>query len=438
MHNHQIISSLPPLPEGGDVPERVVVTDDSQETSVRDSEPAGSEKSTGSSDRISESGHASGSSQTNSVPPAVSPPKRKRQRTPDEEDSGESKLSQPAAKESSPEEQAEFDPFTSATVVTSDDEQPFGLDTPRPANTSTSHTLVLSEDPKVAPEPLDPPHSPRPLKKKSRMGAAGKEVIATGSLLTPLLDDPVMKEMMDIGSRFIGFRDEADSLRKALRLAEKRANELEKKLKASEKAHEKAEREAASVGDLRDRLHAAENALSEKKEGIAKREAAIIARFETQSTRFSTEKIGEMYTRNQDSEEDALLDTLSVLEMNCTLARDCLKAARIAFKRMFPHFFPKTDLPDRFEFLAKSFTDKGNLVLAHRQSSLKIGVEGTIALVIASGEKVDWAKVAAIRGLNSDKWTALIKGAKAFSKKIIAILDPKSSASASTAQTEVK
>ncbi|KAM0861187.1 hypothetical protein ACQ4PT_046049 [Festuca glaucescens] len=391
--NHQTLSSLPPLPEGGDVPERAIVTDDSQETSVRDSEPAESEKSAGSSDKVSESGHASGSSQTDFVPPAVSPPKCKRQRTPDEEDSGESKLSQPAAEESSPEEQAEFDPFASAAVVSSDDEEPLGLDTPRPANTSTSHTLVLSEDPKVAPEPSDPPHSPRPLKKKSRTGAAGKEVIATGSLLTPLLDDPVMKEMMDIGSRFIGFRDEADSLRKALHLAEKRANELEKKLQASEKAREKAEREAASVGDLRDRLHAAENALSEKEEGIAKREAAIIARFET----------------NQDSEEDALLDTLSVLEMNCTLTRDCLKSVRIAFERMFPHFFPKADLPDRFELLTKSFTDK------------------------ASGEKVDWAKVAAVRGLNSDKWTALIKGAKAFLKKIIAILDPKSPASASTA-----
>ena len=63
----------------------------------------------------------------------------------------------------------------------------------------------------------------------------------------------------------------------ALHLAEKRANEIEKKLKASEKAREKAEREAASVGDLQDRLHAAKNALSEKEEGIAKREATIIA-----------------------------------------------------------------------------------------------------------------------------------------------------------------
>ena len=145
-----------------------------------------------------------------------------------------------------------------------------------------------------------------------------------------------------------------------------------------------------------------------------------------------------MYTRNQDLEEDALLDTLSVLEMNCTLARDCLRAGRIALERIFPHFFPKATLPDKFELLAKSFMGKDDPVVAHRQGSLKIGVEGTIALVIASGEKIDWAKVAAVRGLNKDRWTALIKSAKAYSKKIIAILDPTASSSASTAQTEVK
>ncbi|KAK1670873.1 hypothetical protein QYE76_059032 [Lolium multiflorum] len=435
--NHQVLSSLPPAPEGGDVPERAIITDDSQETSVCDSEPAESEKSAGSSDRISESEQASGSSETNSVPPATTPEKRKRKRTPDEEDSGTSKMSQPTTEEPSPEEQENFDPFASAANVSSDDEEPLDLDAPKPANTITSHTLVLSEDPPIAPETSAPPRSPRVLKKKPRTGAAGKEVVATGSLLTPLLDDPVMKEMVNIGSRFIGFRDEADSLRKALHLAEKRANDLERKLKASEKARKKAEEDAAGIEDLRDRLHAAENALSDKEEKLPKREAAMIARFETQSVRFS-KKIGEMYTRNQDSEEDPLLDTLTVLEMNCTLARDCLKAARIAFERIFPHFFPKTELPEKFDLIAKHFTGKGDPALAYRQASLKIGVEGTIALVTPSGEKVDWAKVAAVRGLNSDKWTALIKGSKAFSKRITAILDPKSSAFASTAQTEVK
>ena len=152
----------------------------------------------------------------------------------------------------------------------------------------------------------------------------------------------------------------------------------------------------------------------------------------------SAEKIGEHYTRNQDLDEDRLLDTLTVLELNCSLARECLKSARTAFERLFPHFFPKTDLPERFDQLAKHFNGKDDPALAHRQASLKIGVEGTIALVAASGEKVDWAKVAAVRGLNSEKWKALIKDAKLFSRKLIAILDPRSSASASTAQTEVK
>jgi hypothetical protein len=69
---------------------------------------------------------------------------------------------------------------------------------------------------------------------------------------------------------------------------------------------------------------------------------------------------------------------------------------------------------------------------------LKIGVEGTIALVAASGQKVDWAKAAAVKGLNNEKWKALVKDAKLYSKKLIAFLDPRSSASASTAQTEVK
>jgi hypothetical protein len=96
-----------------------------------------------------------------------------------------------------------------------------------------------------------------------------------------------------------------------------------------------------------------------------------------------------MYTGNQDLEEDALLDTLLDLEKNCTLARDCLKAGRIALERIFPHFFPKVVLPYKFELIAKSFTGKGDPALVHRQSSLKIGLEGTIGLVMASGEKVD-------------------------------------------------
>jgi hypothetical protein len=119
VYNHQILSSLPPTPEGGDVPERAIITDDSQDASVRDSEPAESEKSTGSSDKISESAHASNSYYTNSTPTVSYPEKRKRKMSDDEEDSGTSKLSEPAAEESSHEEPTDFDPSASAAVTSS-------------------------------------------------------------------------------------------------------------------------------------------------------------------------------------------------------------------------------------------------------------------------------------------------------------------------------
>ncbi|KAK1605700.1 hypothetical protein QYE76_029373 [Lolium multiflorum] len=82
--------------------------------------------------------------------------------------------------------------------------------------------------------------------------------------------------------------------------------------------------------------------------------------------------------------------------------------------------------------------EKMTLFCRTRQAIMKIGVEGIIALALASGEKLDWAKVATVRGLNKEKWTGLLRNTKAFSKIIIAIIDPTSSFSTSTAQTEVK
>jgi hypothetical protein len=124
--------------------------------------------------------------------------------------------------------------------------------------------------------------------------------------------------------------------------------------------------------------------------------------------------------------------------MNCTLARDCLNEGRAAFERLFPHFFPKDLVPDKSEPLAKCFTGKDGPFLAHRQTALKIGVEGIIALSIAGGEKVDWANVATVQGVTKEKWTGHLKNVKAFSKKLIAIIDPSASSSASATQTEVK
>jgi predicted nucleic acid-binding Zn-ribbon protein len=76
-----------------------------------------------------------------------------------------------------------------------------------------------------------------------------------------------------------------------LHRAEERANDLEKKLKASEKARKKAEREVADVKDLRQRLQAVEDALSDKEAKLVQHENDIIACFEMQSSRFSSNPI---------------------------------------------------------------------------------------------------------------------------------------------------
>jgi hypothetical protein len=55
LQDNEIISSLPPLPEGGEVDGRVVVTDDSQESSLPESEAVESQKSAGSSEKETKS-----------------------------------------------------------------------------------------------------------------------------------------------------------------------------------------------------------------------------------------------------------------------------------------------------------------------------------------------------------------------------------------------
>ena len=99
--NHPDLVSLPPLPEGGEVEERAIVTDDNQETPPFVNEPVDSRKSAGSSE---------GTASTQSPPPAVSP-KGKRKRN-DVEDSGTSK-----AEEVDPSHQkAAYDPYLESLV----------------------------------------------------------------------------------------------------------------------------------------------------------------------------------------------------------------------------------------------------------------------------------------------------------------------------------
>ena len=147
--------------------------------------------------------------------------------------------------------------------------------------------------------------------------------------------------------------------------------------------------------------------------------------------------MGEGFTLHE-AEEDRLLDTLSILELHGDLARTNISDARAAFTRLFPHFFPKQTQPQIFSELVQRFLPKEDLAMAYRQDNLKIGVEGTIALVANSGQEVDWAKASNPERMNKERWKALVKDAKPHSKKILAFLSPKPAASTSTAKTEVK
>ncbi|KAK1631306.1 hypothetical protein QYE76_005621 [Lolium multiflorum] len=105
--------SLPPLPEGGEVEERVVVNEDNQDAPVPDSEPAGSRKSAGSSEKEAES---EGTTSAQSPPPVS--PRNKRKRA-DVEDSGTSK-----AEEAAPSRQkAAYDPYLEALISSGDEEE---------------------------------------------------------------------------------------------------------------------------------------------------------------------------------------------------------------------------------------------------------------------------------------------------------------------------
>jgi hypothetical protein len=130
--------------------------------------------------------------------------------------------------------------------------------------------------------------------------------------------------------------------------ANKCADALASKLEQSESARKKAEADAASVEDLRKRLHDAETSLSEHITEQSVREAAIIKRLESQNRRFVskcpsyfaflaflysfvdqlifalTGKTSQEYEL-EDPDNDPLLDALSFLEFHGDEAREGLE-----------------------------------------------------------------------------------------------------------------
>ncbi|KAK1615070.1 hypothetical protein QYE76_020587 [Lolium multiflorum] len=232
------------------------------------------------------------------------------------------------------------------------------------------------------------------------------------------------------------YNDWEECRRQALAKANKRADDLALKLEQSEKAREKAELDAASIESLRKRLHETETALSDKTAQQIAREEDVITRLELQNRCF-VRKMSQDFELAKPA-NDRLLDALSLLEINGDLVRRTISDAKMAFSRLFPYFFPKKEQPDTFVALTKHFIPIEDLGLTLRQENLKIGVEGTIALVAESQQNVDWAKAGEVKRMKTEKWQTLIRAAKPHSKKILSFLGYKPAPSPSSTKPEVK
>ncbi|KAK1615010.1 hypothetical protein QYE76_020527 [Lolium multiflorum] len=329
--DHPNLVSLPPLPEGGEVEERAVISDDNQEAPSFVNEPADSRKSAGSEKEAASEGTAS----AQSLPPAVSP--RNKRKRDDVEDSGTSKVDEAVPSH----QKAGYDPYLESIISSSSN---------------------------------------------------------------PLLDDPMIKELLRIGAQFVGYRDYANKTEEKLIEANERADTLALKLEQCEEARKKAESnaveareeankakaDAAGVEDLRKRLHDAETSLSDHITAQSSREAAITKRIKTQSRRFIDRTSQEFEL--EDPDNDALLDAVSFLEFHGSEAREGMDEARAGLSKLFP-YFPKKEEPATFLGLAKCFNPPEDLGLKLRHENMKIAVESTVALVADSQQTIDWAKV---------------------------------------------
>nr|XP_051231023.1 uncharacterized protein LOC127349327 [Lolium perenne] len=259
----------------------------------------------------------------------------------------------------------------------------------------------------------------------------------------------MIKELLRIGSQFIGYREYASRAEEKLAEANKRADALAQKLEQSEAARKKAElvaseakaeadeakAKAASVEELQKRLEDAASALNEHKAAQASHEQGILKRLKSQSRRTHNQT-------NQDFDlenpvDDPLLDALSYLELHGSEIREGVANANACLSALFPYFFPKKEEPPTFLTLAKMFNSPEDLGLKMRQENMKIAVEGTVALVADSQQTVDWTKVGDTDQIEQSRWRSLIKAAKPNTKKILAYLGIKPASTPSSSRPEV-
>ncbi|KAK1630995.1 hypothetical protein QYE76_005310 [Lolium multiflorum] len=381
--DHPNLVSLPPLPEGGEVEERAVISDDNPDAPSFANEPAESRKSAG-SDEKEDVSEATASAQ--SPPPAVSP--RNKRKRDDAEDSGTSKVDEAVPSH----QKAGYDPYLEALIMMM--KKKYQL------------LMWLLERPII------------------------KELLRIGAQFVGYRDYASKTE-----EKLAEANERADTLAQKLEQCEEARKKAESDAVEARQEADKAKADAAGVEDLRKRLHDAETSLSDHITAQSAREAAITKRIKTQSRRFVDRTSQEFEL--EDPDNDSLLDAVSFLEFHGTEAREGMDEARAGLSKLFPYFFPKKEEPATFLGLAKCFNPPEDLGLKMRHENMKVAVESTVALVADSQQTIDWAKVGDTEQIEQAKWRSLIKAAKLNTKKILAYLGIKPSSTPSSSRPEV-
>ncbi|KAK1611574.1 hypothetical protein QYE76_035247 [Lolium multiflorum] len=380
--DHPNLVSLPPLPEGGDVEERAVISDDNPDAPSFANEPAESRKSAG-SDEKEDVSEATASAQ--SPPPAVSP--RNKRKRDDAEDSGTSKVDEAVPSH----QKAGYDPYLEALIMMM--KKKYQL------------LMWLLERPMI------------------------KELLRIGAQFVGYRDYASKTE-----EKLAEANERADTLAQKLEQCEEARKKAESDAVEARQEADKAKADAAGVEDLRKRLHDAETSLSDHITAQSAREAAITKRIKTQSRRFVDRTSQEFELEDPDND---FLDAVSFLEFHGTEAREGMDEARAGLSKLFPYFFPKKEEPATFLGLAKCFNPPEDLGLKMRHENMKVAVESTVALVADSQQTIDWAKVGDTEQIEQAKWRSLIKAAKLNTKKILAYLGIKPSSTPSSSRPEV-
>jgi hypothetical protein len=133
-------------------------------------------------------------------------------------------------------------------------------------------------------------------------------------------------------------------------------------------------------------------------------------------------------------DDDSLMIAINLLEANWISVQEIFELVSRVLMRIFIGLWPKkrAEVPDNdLKKLAKAFDTFDDPILLMKGHSVKRGAEGTIALMYAHGEEVNWEKVSSSRGRPLSELKVFLEKAKRYASGIVLIISPSAASTTS-------